>query len=85
MLECDDFETAYYPLPNLCFFSGCRYRARFFRPTMNITTPALSLSVNQEYKASIHIFFYRQLDFSSEPGVANEFWENEAESCLVVA
>ena len=32
-----------------------------------------------------HFFFYRQLDFSSEPGVANEFWENEAESCLVVA
>ena len=30
-------------------------------------------------------FFYRQLDFSSELGVAKEFWENKAESCLVVA
>ena len=25
----------------------------------------------------LHIFFYRQLDFSSEPGVANEILENE--------
>ena len=33
---------------------------------------------------SSHIF-YRQLHFSSQPGVANGFWENEAENCLVVA
>ena len=33
----------------------------------------------------VHIFFYRQLNFSSQPGVANEFCENEAENCLVVA
>ena len=33
---------------------------------------------------SSHIF-YRQLHFSSQPGVANGFWEDEAESCLVVA
>ena len=32
----------------------------------------------------IHIF-YRQLDFSSEPGVANEILENEPKSCLMVA
>ena len=32
----------------------------------------------------VHIF-YRQLDFSSEPGVASEILENEAESCLGVA
>ena len=30
-------------------------------------------------------FFYRQLDFPSEPGVANEILENEANSCLAVA
>ena len=30
-------------------------------------------------------FFYRQLDFSSEPGVANEILENEPKSCLTVA
>ena len=30
-------------------------------------------------------FFYKQLHFPSEPGVANEIWENEAESCLTVA
>ena len=39
----------------------------------------------EKFCIRIHIFFYRQLDFSSEPGVANEFWENEAENCLVVA
>ena len=30
-------------------------------------------------------FFYRQLDFSSEPGVANKILGNEPESCLAVA
>ena len=30
-------------------------------------------------------FFYRQLDFSSEPRVANEILENEPKSCLTVA
>ena len=29
--------------------------------------------------------FYRQLDFPSEPGVANEILENEPKSCLAVA
>ena len=38
----------------------------------------------------LHIFlvFYRQLDFPSEPGVANEILEileNEPKSCLTVA
>ena len=33
----------------------------------------------------LHIFFYRQLNFPSEPGVANEILENEAKSCLAVA
>ena len=33
----------------------------------------------------MYTFFYRQLHFLSQPGVANGFWENEAESCLVVA
>ena len=32
----------------------------------------------------MHIF-YRQLDFPSEPGVANEILENEPKSCLTVA
>ena len=31
-----------------------------------------------------YTFFYRQLDFSSEPGVANEILENEPKSCLTV-
>ena len=30
-------------------------------------------------------YFYRQLDFPSEPGVANEILENEPKSCLTVA
>ena len=34
---------------------------------------------------STHFFFIRQFNFSSQPGVANGFWENEAENCLVVA
>ena len=33
----------------------------------------------------LHIFFCRQLDFPSEPGVANEFLENVPKSCLTVA
>ena len=33
----------------------------------------------------LYIFFYRQLDFSSQPGVANEILENEPKSCLTVA
>ena len=33
----------------------------------------------------LHIFFYKQLHFPSQPGVAKKFWENEAESCLAVA
>ena len=30
-------------------------------------------------------FFYKQLHFQSQPGVASEILENEAESCLAVA
>ena len=33
---------------------------------------------------TVHIF-YRQLDFWSEPGVANEILEDEPKSCLIVA
>ena len=33
---------------------------------------------------TLHIF-YRQPNFPSEPGVANEILENEAKSCLAVA
>ena len=32
-----------------------------------------------------HTFFYKQLDFQFEPGVANGFCEKTAENCLVVA
>ena len=35
--------------------------------------------------AGTHFLFYKQLVFSSQPGVANEFCENEDESCLAVA
>ena len=31
------------------------------------------------------LFLYKEIHFSSQPGVADEFWENEAEGCLVVA
>ena len=34
----------------------------------------------------VHIFCFRQLDFPSEPGVANEIiLENEPKSCLTIA
>ena len=32
-----------------------------------------------------YTFFYKQLHFLSQPGVAKEIWGNEAESCLAVA
>ena len=35
-------------------------------------------------KQNTHLF-YRQLNFPSEPGVANEILENEPKSCLAVA
>ena len=31
-----------------------------------------------------YTLFYRQLDFSSEPGIAKEILENEPKSCLVL-
>ena len=32
-----------------------------------------------------YTFFYMQLNFQSEPGVANEILENEPKSCLAAA
>ena len=37
------------------------------------------------YKQTTHFFLYKQLNFQSQPGVANDFFQNEAESCLLVA
>ena len=37
------------------------------------------------HRCFLYTFFYRQIDFSSEPGVANEILENEPKSCLTVA
>ena len=34
---------------------------------------------------AVYTFFYKQLDFPSEPGVAAEILENEPKSCLTVA
>ena len=36
-----------------------------------------------QFPEQLHIFFYRQLDFSSEPGVANEIFENEPKSWII--
>ena len=33
----------------------------------------------------MYTFFYKQLHFQSQPGVASEILENVAESCLAVA
>ena len=44
-----------------------------------------SANISNDALLDVHIFLYRQLDFSSEPGVANEILENEPKSCLTVA
>ena len=44
----------------------------------------LTLKDNAKVKVCTR-FFKRQLDFPSEPGVANEILENEPTSCLTVA
>ena len=59
-------------LQNIIFFLRQAIHFLIF-PTLN------------DYIRFITLFFYRQLHFSSQPGVANRFWKNEAESCLVVA
>ena len=50
------------------------------RPISNPATNAQNCTKEMEYT-----FFYRQLDFSSQPRVANEILENELKSCLTVA
>ena len=44
----------------------------------------LKISISSSNIRRLHIFS-RQLDFSSEPGVANEILENEPKSCLGLA
>ena len=43
------------------------------------------LQHQKSYVNNIHRVFYRQLDFSFEPGVANEILEKEPKSCQTVA
>ena len=50
----------------------------------NSTGLKFSVRNLRSLKMSTH-FFYRQLDFSSEPGIVNEILENEPKSCLTVA
>ena len=47
--------------------------------------PKTSTGVGLKFSDFDYTFFYRQLDFPSEPGVANEILENEPKSCLAVA
>ena len=51
--------------------------------------PGIAIATNTSYHVTcctcVYTFFYRQLDFSSEPGVANEILENEPKSYLTVA
>ena len=53
-------------------------KERIFYPIMCALNPYWWIVSNT-------LFFYKQLGFPSEPGVANEILENEAESCLAVA
>ena len=47
--------------------------------------PSPSGKCLNEINYRAYTFFYRQLDFSSEPGGANKILENEPKSCLTVA
>ena len=44
-----------------------------------------ALGQGEYFEKAGYTFFYRQLNFPSEPGVTNEILENEAKSCLAVA
>ena len=48
---------------------------------MRLETSKLSLERRPLDKSRLHIF-YRQIDFPSEPGVANEILENKPKCCL---
>ena len=52
----------------------------FSKKTPTLRSCGLDLGEKLQYT-----FFHRQIDFSSEPGVANEILENEAKSSLAVA
>ena len=52
---------------------------------MNFNPGCIKIQRQSNKFLKVHIFFYRQLDFPSEPGYANEILENEPESCLAVA
>ena len=54
------------------------WRATVLRPRM------LTFLLRSRFRRQ-YTFFYRQLNFASEPGVANEILENEPKSCLTVA
>ena len=59
-----------------------RHYVRFGNHIFSLFSFIFSVHVNEKWKTvstckmNTH-FFYRQLDFSSEPGVANEILENE--------
>ena len=58
-----------------------------FQPTMNrcrcLRSGTLTLEWYHISGYEVHVFFYRQLDFQSEPAVANEILENEPQSFIV--
>ena len=56
---------------------------RFSQTPRSIQPPVYS-GLGSNFRWRVHIF-QRQLDFPSEPGVANESLENEPKNCLAVA
>ena len=65
---------------------ACKIVCRnMMKKNLSVHLPGPSIkNRGQDDFTTIHIF-YRQLNFPSEPGVANEILENEAKSCLAVA
>ena len=53
----------------------------FASPSLQTMTMCRIIRIAKMYR----LFFYKQLHFPSQPGVAKEIWGNEAESCLAVA
>ena len=90
---------AHYPPSSATYAPTCYYRKPvFFKEASSAFQPWMVhrtkgnyfcysnvFIILSELIVGLYISFYRQLDFSSEPGVADKILENEPKSCLTVA
>ena len=54
----------------------------FQPPYRSNPTGGPGLKMNDPLFGALHFSFHKQLDFQFQPGVANDFFQNEAENCL---